>query len=90
MPTIYDVLNSKTRPRIFTRSYLTDAEAFDATKLGWKVRVLDQSAAPDLSPYEQRRIYDTTRPGHGNGGHTFGDALSEAERQAVIEYLKTL
>jgi hypothetical protein len=35
-------------------------------------------------------LYDTTLPGYGNGGHTFGDALSDADRKAVIEYLKTL
>jgi hypothetical protein len=35
-------------------------------------------------------VYDTSRPGQGNGGHTFGDKLSEDERKAVIEYLKTL
>jgi mono/diheme cytochrome c family protein len=35
-------------------------------------------------------VYDTTQPGRGNGGHTFGDELSEEERAAVIEYLKTL
>jgi hypothetical protein len=36
------------------------------------------------------RVYDTTLPGYGNGGHLFGDGLMEAERTAVIEYLKTL
>ena len=41
VPTVYDVLNSKARPKIFTRSYRTDAEAYDADKLGWKVQVLD-------------------------------------------------
>ena len=39
---------------------------------------------------QRRRIYDTTQPGRGNGGHTFGDRLSGDERRAVIEYLKTL
>jgi mono/diheme cytochrome c family protein len=29
-------------------------------------------------------------PGRGNGGHPFGDKLSEDERRAVIEYLKTI
>ena len=43
-----------------------------------------------MSPYEQRKVYDTTRPGRGNGGHTYGDRLTEDERLAVIEYLKTL
>jgi hypothetical protein len=28
--------------------------------------------------------------GNGNGGHTYGTTLSEDERWAIIEYLKTL
>jgi len=28
--------------------------------------------------------------GQGNGGHDFADALTDQERQAIIEYLKTL
>lgn len=90
VPTVYDVLNSRTRPRIFTRSYRTDKEAYDPVKLGWKVQVLDRGADPKLPDIERRKIYDTTLPGRGNGGHTFGDDLTEAERRAVIEYLKTL
>ncbi len=91
VPTVYDVLRSGTRPRLFTRSYRTDLDAYDARKLGWKVQVLEQ--APDensTDPLAFRRVYDTSRPGRGNGGHTFGDHLSDAERGAVIEYLKTL
>ncbi|MDB4967053.1 MAG: hypothetical protein JWN44_2742, partial [Myxococcales bacterium] len=38
----------------------------------------------------RRRIYDTTKTAYGNGGHTFGDALSPEDRAAVLEYLKTL
>jgi len=90
VPTLYHVLNSRTRPRIYTRSFRTDAEAFDTVKMGWKVQVLEQAPAAEMTPYQRRRIYDTTRPGQGNGGHTFGDDLSEEQRQAVIEYLKTL
>jgi mono/diheme cytochrome c family protein len=89
-PTVADVLNSKTRPKIFTRSYRTDQESYDSVKLGWKVQVLERGPDPKLSDYERRKIYDTTQTGRGNGGHTFGDHLSDAERRAVIEYLKTL
>ena len=90
-PTVYHVLNSKSRPRVFTRSYRTDLDAYDAKRLGWKVEVLD--AAPDpkrVAPIEYRKVYDTTKIGRGNGGHTYGDELTEDERAAVIEYLKTL
>jgi hypothetical protein len=90
VPTVYDVLNSKARPKFFTRSYRTDAAAYDAKKLGWKITLLSQGPDRQLPAYERRKVYDTTQPGRGNGGHRFGDALSEDERWAVIEYLKTL
>lgn len=90
-PTLYHVLNSRARPTIFTRSYRTDLDAYDARNVGWKVELLKSSVEPgSLPPIEFRRIYDTTQPGRGNGGHTYGDKLSEADRWAVIEYLKTL
>jgi hypothetical protein len=89
--TVYHVLNSKARPKLFTRSYRTDLDAYDAGKLGWKIEVLTDKPDPrKLSPIEYRKIYDTSQPGRGNGGHTYGDKLSEEERMAVIEYLKTL
>jgi mono/diheme cytochrome c family protein len=90
-PTVYHVLNSKARPKVFTRSFRTDLDAYDAKRLGWKVHELDRAPDPAaLGPLEYRKVYDTARPGRGNGGHPFGDALTEDERMAVIEYLKTL
>ena len=90
LPTLHDVLNSKTRPKIFTRSFKTGAEDYDQTKVGWKVRVLERGPDDSVPGPERRKIYDTTQPGRGNGGHTFGDDLTEPQRRAVIEYLKTL
>ena len=90
VPTLYDMLNSKTRPKLFTRSFTTGAGDYDQIKVGWKITELGKAAPPGATPYERRRIYDTTQPGRGNGGHTFGDKLTESERRAVIEYLKTL
>jgi mono/diheme cytochrome c family protein len=89
-PTVYHVLKSGARPRYFTRSYRAEIEDYDAVRLGWKVEELDSGADPGQPAFERRKVYDTTLPGRGNGGHTFGDALSEGERMAVIEYLKTL
>jgi mono/diheme cytochrome c family protein len=90
VPTVYHLLNSRSRPKIHTRSYRTGKEDYDPVKLGWKVTVLDRPPDPKLPAFERRKVYDTTQPGRGNGGHTFGDKLTEAERMAVIEYLKTL
>jgi mono/diheme cytochrome c family protein len=90
VPTVYHVLNSKARPKIFTRSFETGEKDYDQAKLGWKIQVLREGPDPKLPAYERRKVYDTTQPGRGNGGHTFGDHLDDAQRRAVIEYLKTL
>jgi hypothetical protein len=89
VPTVEHLLNSKTRPARFTRSYRTGEADYDHQRLGWKFTRVDVIPA-NLPPLESRKIYDTTQPGRGNQGHTFGDDLSDEERRAVIEYLKTL
>jgi hypothetical protein len=48
------------------------------------------SSTARRSPFQAKFIVDTTRFGMKNGGHTFGDDLSEQERTDLIEYLKTL
>jgi hypothetical protein len=90
VPTIYHVLNSRARPRFFTRTYRSGKEDYDTDRLGHKVTVLDGPADPKLPDFERRKVYDTTRPGQANTGHTYGDKLTEEERQALIEFLKTL
>ncbi len=80
VPTVADVLNSTQRPKYWRRSF--DNSDYDTLRIGWGYRVEDKASSPE--------IYDTTLPGYGNGGHTFGDRLSDEERRAIIEYLKTL
>jgi cytochrome c5 len=89
-PTVADVLNSRGRPKYFTRSYGTDRADYDPVKLGLKIQQLDGPADTKASDFERRKVYDTTLPGRGNAGHTYGDDLSDDERKAIIEYLKTL
>jgi mono/diheme cytochrome c family protein len=43
-----------------------------------------------LSNPDLRFVYDTRHTGGGNEGHEFTDVLTDAERKAIIEYLKTL
>jgi mono/diheme cytochrome c family protein len=89
-PTVYHVLNSAARPKVFTRSYRTGVDEYDPVRLGWRVTVLEKPPGADAPESERRKVYDTTRPGRGNGGHTYGDDLTDDQRAAVIEYLKTL
>ncbi|MFP5305751.1 MAG: hypothetical protein ACLGI7_07995, partial [Gammaproteobacteria bacterium] len=39
---------------------------------------------------EARKIYNTGMYGQGNQGHAFTSVLTDAERRAIVEYLKTL
>lgn len=34
-------------------------------------------------------VYDTTLPGNGNGGHGYGTTLSDADKWAIIEFMKS-
>jgi hypothetical protein len=34
-------------------------------------------------------LYDTTIPGNGNGGHEYGTTLADADKAAIVEYMKT-
>ena len=35
-------------------------------------------------------LYETTVPGNGNKGHLYGTDLSPEEKDALVEYAKTL
>lgn len=88
VPTIEALLDSSQRPTHWLRSF--DSTDFDEDALGWEYRSLDYGKDAASDPRQRKFIYDTTLLGYSNAGHTFGDDLTDAERRAVIEYLKTL
>lgn len=88
VPTIAALLDSSKRPMYWTRTFASTD--YDEATVGWKFTALDHGQAGEPNATARSKIYDTTLPGYGNGGHTFGDVLSEDDRRAVIEYLKTL
>ncbi len=92
VPTIAHVLDSSTRPEIWMSlaSDGNDRADYDTERLGWRYKPVTLEQTESLDSNELKRIYNTNRHGHSNSGHRFGDALSEAERAAVVEYLKTL
>ncbi len=87
VPSIAVLLNSPQRPTYWR---WTAERRYDPETLGWTYERLDAGQQAADGPEEARQIYDTTRYGYGNQGHTAGDKLSEDERRAVLEYLKTL
>ena len=80
VPTIDVLLNSKSRPEYWARSF--NSNDYDMVNIGWLYEALDTT--------QNSKTYDTTISGYSNTGHTFGDDLEDSERMAVIEYLKTL
>lgn len=90
VPTLEHLLNSPTRPTRFTRSFQTDDADYDHVRVGWKITHVEKERDASTHPLERRKIYDTAQPGRGNQGHTYGDKLTDEERKALIEYLKTL
>lgn len=88
VPSMAALLDSRKRPAFWR--HRTEPREYDQESLGWRYDTLEhgKEGAADVS--EARTIYDTTRHGYGNGGHTYGDTLGDVERRALIEYLKTL
>jgi hypothetical protein len=79
VPTLWDLLQpAATRPKIFYRGY----NVYDPKNLGYI------SSGPEAEKYGFR--YDTSIPGNSNAGHEYGTGLSDADKWALIEYLKTL
>lgn len=78
MPTLYDLLLAPDqRPKTFN----TGSTVFDLHKVGAKT-------SPDSA---NTFVLDTSKPGNSNLGHDYGTgALSVADRQSLVEYLKTL
>ncbi len=89
VPTLHDLLKSSDRPSKYRRPPSTSFDHYDPVKVGWKAEIVVDSPDPNASPREVKSVYDTSRWGLSNKGHTFGDKLSEEQRADVIEYLKT-
>jgi cytochrome c5 len=80
VPTLEAMLNSKMRPKFWQRSFSKPSYNYEVP--GWNYEVKEKA--------DNNEVYNTTLKGYGNYGHEFGDKLSDSERKAVIEYLKTL
>lgn len=79
VPTLRDLLlPDAQRPKAFYRGY----DVYDPVNVGFV------TTGPGAERYGWKE--DTAERGNGNGGHDYGTALSAADRDALLEYLKTL
>ena len=90
VPTLATLLKSSDRPSRFYRPPSTDFENYDTEHVGWKFERSSDQPETGPSPEKSRSLFDSSRFGLGNGGHTFGDRLPDGDRSKLIEYLKTL
>ena len=85
VPTLWHVLHPDNRPQVWRRTHIE----LDSQRVGLTVAEMDE-VPEDISAREKRYFFDTRSFGKGNQGHEFPNQLTEAERLAVLEYLKTL
>jgi processive rubber oxygenase RoxA-like protein len=80
VPSLWELL---TPPKDRKPSFMFGSRLFDPRNVGY---------ATDQSPFKNGSFVadPANANGNGNGGHDFGTTLSEDDRWALIEYLKTL
>jgi len=80
VPTLRDLLEvPDARPKVFYRGY----DVYDPSKVGFVSNVAEENGRHYFR-------YDVALPGNGNQGHLYGVDLTSAEKDALVEYLKTL
>lgn len=77
VPTLRELLFPEQRPAVFYRGY----DVYDFKNMGFV------SDGPEAQRVGFR--FDTALPGNGNRGHLYGTELPAAEKEAILEYLKT-
>jgi len=89
VPSLRAVLDQSSRPPLWRHRNQSalNKDDYDQRNMGWKFDVIDRSQMGATKPLE---VYDTERRGYSNTGHPFGNHLSDSQRSAILEYLKTL
>ncbi|WP_437293563.1 cytochrome c [Sorangium sp. So ce426] len=83
VPTLWDLLTpAERRPTRFYRGH----DVYDPARVGFRTDIREIEGRPAF-------LFDTRLPGNSNKGHTgerYGTELSDGDKSALIEYLKTL
>jgi mono/diheme cytochrome c family protein len=80
VPTLRDLLEApERRPASFYRGY----DVYDRTKVGFVSNVASENGRAHFK-------FDTSVAGNHNAGHRYGVELPDADKEALVEYLKTL
>jgi hypothetical protein len=79
VPTMRDLLDA---PEARPKSFYKGNDVIDQKNLGFVASVASEGG---------RRFehFDTSAPGNGKQGHNYGTQLQAAEKDAIVEYMKT-
>lgn len=86
VPTLWHVLHPQKRPAFWKRT----ENGYDRARGGLEVQEFPQMPEEIDTAAEKRTYFDTRASGKSAAGHDFPAKLTEREKQAVLEYLKTL
>ena len=86
VPTLWHLLHPESRPKVWKRT----EDGYDTNRVGLEIQELDKVPSSVKIPSRRRRYFDTSLFGKSAAGHLYPETLSEDERTAVLEYLKTL
>lgn len=86
VPTLWHVLHPDDRPIVWQRG----EDGYDQQRVGLEVQEFDELPATARIPAQKRRYFDTRKFGKSAAGHDFPDELTEEQKRAVLEYLKSL
>ena len=80
------MLHPDQRPAVWRRV----GEEIDHEKIGFPIEVVEKVNLAEPDVVIRRSYFDTRRFGKSHAGHDYPMSLDESEKEAVLEYLKTL
>ncbi|MFO0884373.1 MAG: hypothetical protein U0894_09315 [Pirellulales bacterium] len=86
VPTLWHVLHPDARPVVWKRT----EDGYDTKQVGLEVTTFENMPSEAESAAQKREYFNTKLFGKSAAGHDFPDVLTEDEKAAVLEYLKTL
>lgn len=86
VPTLYHLMFPDERPKLWK---VTDYNDYDQKNVGLVIEIADK-VPTHISKIEKRAWYDSSIIGKSPQGHDYPEALTEEERWAVVEYLKSI
>lgn len=85
VPTLWHLLRPERRPRVWRRQ-----AGYDNRRVGLAVEDFEHLPNASRGAKQRRAFFDTSRFGKSASGHDYPDLLTDIEKDAVLEYLKTL